>query len=74
MMPRTRVFAWRLSREALPTKNRLATKGVNIEGGCYLCEYHEEMVSHLFFDCPYLIAVLNVTLPSSVLPFMTDAN
>ena len=43
---------WRLGRKAVPTKDRLLTKGLIIEGGCYLFGRQSEAIEHLFLECP----------------------
>ena len=73
-MPRTRVFAWRVGRSTLPTKDRLAFKGVIIDGGCYLCGHHQESICHLFLPCPCMIHALHAALPGCILPFVNDSN
>ena len=46
MPPKVRVFIWRIIRNILPTKDKLSTTRVLIDGLCYLC-------SHICFQCPY---------------------
>ena len=72
IMLRTRVFPWRVGRNALPTKDRQASKGIIIDGGSYLCGHHQESICHLFFDCPYMIHALHAALPGCILPFVND--
>ena len=51
IMPEIKVFIWHLCRKALPTKDRLSLRGVNVKGGCYFCDHNEETLCHLFFCC-----------------------
>jgi len=46
------IFAWRLIRDRLPTRNNLRRRGVEInDASCPFCRSHEEDASHLFFSC-----------------------
>lgn len=50
--PRIQVFAWRLSHDALPSKQNLLRRGVQISDyNCSLCNSAPESSSHLFIFC-----------------------
>ena len=42
-------------QESLANEDPLALRGVNIEGGCYICGHDQQTICHLFFRCPYTI-------------------
>ena len=48
-----KVFAWRIFRRGLPTKDRLLEKRVLVSDGCYLCQGEEETLHHILFNCPF---------------------
>ena len=47
------MFSWRLATRALPTKDRLLTKRVDVQDGCYLCGHPSETLRHLFLECSF---------------------
>ncbi|KAL5129832.1 putative ribonuclease H protein [Glycine soja] len=47
------IFAWRLIRDRLPTKDNLRRRQIQMNDTmCPFCRSKEEKASHLFFDCP----------------------
>lgn len=52
------MFAWRLALHALPTKERLRSRGVDAADGCYHCGAIEENMQHLFLECPFTKSLL----------------
>lgn len=51
-----KVFAWLLDADRINTKNMLRRRHWNVADGvnCVLCDDAvEEIVEHLFFDCPF---------------------
>ncbi|KAJ8421416.1 hypothetical protein Cgig2_023591 [Carnegiea gigantea] len=58
-VPRHALCLWRLSLRRLPTKDRLARQGMNLENTpCELCYHNEETHHHIFFECSYTQCVL----------------
>ena len=49
--PRIKIFLWTTARDIIPTRTRLASKGVEVGNGCYLCGAQNETIYHLFFEC-----------------------
>ena len=41
----------------LPTRDRLASWGMNVPTQCVLCLFGTESHSHLFFQCPFVAAI-----------------
>ena len=68
------MFAWRVCRKALPTKERLSSKGIDTDRCCYLCGERSETTCHLFFQCPYLLNAAHQAIPSCVLPNVQEEN
>jgi hypothetical protein len=56
LQPRTKTFAWRLLRNALPTGARAHRFSQHIEESCSRCSVSEHD-HHLFFACSFLRAV-----------------
>ncbi|KAJ8430197.1 hypothetical protein Cgig2_006705 [Carnegiea gigantea] len=58
-VPRHALCLWRLSLRRLPTKDRLARRGMSLENTqCELCYHNEETHRHIFFECSYTQCVL----------------
>lgn len=55
--PKVRNFVWRVCRGMLPTRVRLQDKGVQCPTNCVSCADGHEDLSHVFFDCPFVIQV-----------------
>lgn len=55
--PKVRNFVWRVCRGVLPTRVRLQDKGVQCPTNCVSCADGHEDLSHVFFDCPFVIQV-----------------
>ena len=56
------IFAWRLLRDRLPTKEKLANRGIiSLEARLCIagCEHVEE-ISHLFLSCPSFWCVVAI--------------
>ena len=56
--PRTRLFLWRIAWNILPTKQRLRTKGVLINGMCYLWSSKGKCISHFFLSIAHILVML----------------
>lgn len=53
VVPRVRVFLWRLLSNGLPLTNTLAHRGVAIDNTCCTCGEAQEDGKHLMFECPF---------------------
>ncbi|XVE83810.1 hypothetical protein DITRI_Ditri16bG0117100 [Diplodiscus trichospermus] len=56
-IPKHAIIAWMAILDRLPTKDRLATWGLEVDVGCVLCEREVESRDHIFFGCCYSKAV-----------------
>ncbi|XP_056690188.1 uncharacterized protein [Spinacia oleracea] len=52
MIPKWRIFTWRLLNEAIATRSRLRRRGMMVDDCCVLCKKSQENDKHLFRDCP----------------------
>ncbi|CAN1772638.1 Transcription factor MYC2 [Linum perenne] len=50
--PRNKHFIWRLSRDAVPTKENLHYRRIFVPRECGLCGLADETAGHLFIHCP----------------------
>ncbi|XP_010527341.1 PREDICTED: uncharacterized protein LOC104804698 [Tarenaya hassleriana] len=55
--PRISLLHWQVMQGRLPTKDRLLRWGINVDANCYLCGMSDETHAHLFYDCPYSLAL-----------------
>lgn len=53
IVPRVRIFLWKLMRNALPLAGILASKIHTIDPTCATCGFGDEQVPHLLFTCPF---------------------
>ena len=51
VMPKHSMIAWMTMINRLPTKDRLKSWGMAVDGTCVLCKQEEESRDHLFFEC-----------------------
>ncbi|KAK4394738.1 hypothetical protein Sango_1628100 [Sesamum angolense] len=51
--PKVLIFAWRWSRDAMPTSASLRRWGVRLIEGCFGCFADQEDVFHVHFSCPF---------------------
>ncbi|KAL0341483.1 UNVERIFIED_CONTAM: hypothetical protein Scaly_1810900 [Sesamum calycinum] len=51
--PKVLIFAWRWSRDAMPTSASLRRWGVSLTEGCFGCFADQEDVFHVHFSCPF---------------------
>lgn len=70
MNRRVKNFMWRVTKNILPTKENLLSKGVLTDGLCPLCHNEVENISHLFLRCAFVKRVLfssplGIRLPES---------
>ncbi|KAG2313746.1 hypothetical protein Bca52824_025303 [Brassica carinata] len=56
-IPRCSFVAWMAILSRLPTKDRLYSWGINVHTLCVLCFSGQESHQHLFFTCPFVLAV-----------------
>ncbi|KAF7843842.1 uncharacterized protein G2W53_000747 [Senna tora] len=57
LMPKYKVFIWRVCLDILPTAGALSGRGVNIDAVCSLCGSDEESTFHALLECPRLDSV-----------------
>nr|GMC52843.1 putative ribonuclease H protein [Ipomoea batatas] len=55
--PKVVNFVWRCARSILPTVVALASRGVDVNMFCPLCNGSPETLKHLFLECPEVIDV-----------------
>ena len=53
VMPKHALIALITIINRLPTKNRLKSRGLEIDGPCVLCKQNKETKDHLFFGCNF---------------------
>ena len=51
VIPKVKIFMWRLLHNILPTAENLRMKGVNLQGGCLVCGHSDETAVHIMFQC-----------------------
>ncbi|KAL0399882.1 UNVERIFIED_CONTAM: hypothetical protein Sradi_2331500 [Sesamum radiatum] len=51
--PKVRLFAWKICRDALPTRLRLMRRGVQTSSGCVWCGRDDEDLLHVLLRCHY---------------------
>ncbi|KAG2288502.1 hypothetical protein Bca52824_048106 [Brassica carinata] len=49
--PKLRHFLWRALSGALAVKERLRSRGINLDTTCPLCGLHQETICHVLFTC-----------------------
>ncbi|KAH1131185.1 hypothetical protein J1N35_002563 [Gossypium stocksii] len=52
-IPNHSLIDWMALLDRLPTKQRLASRGLNIKSSCSFCRREVERGDHLFFGCGY---------------------
>jgi len=55
--PRIRIFAWRLSHGAIPTKENFAKRILSFNMGCAVCSHYLESEVHILLQCPLALQV-----------------
>ncbi|CAN7093652.1 unnamed protein product, partial [Brassica rapa subsp. narinosa] len=66
--PKLKHFLWRVLSGAVPVKERLNSRGLQLDSRCSLCHGHSESICHLLFSCPFAKEVWNrsgVQLPAA---------
>lgn len=56
-IPRCSFIAWEAILGRLPTRDRLSSWGLVVPLSCVLCSTGTESHDHLFFHCPYAVAI-----------------
>ena len=51
VIPKHSVITWMAILNKLPTKDRLISWGIEVNGVCYLCQMDQETRDHIFFGC-----------------------
>ncbi len=49
--PKVKHFVWRLSKNGLPTKEKLQQRRIAVPMQCVFCNHHTENTAHLFLEC-----------------------
>ncbi|KAJ4804033.1 RNA-directed DNA polymerase (reverse transcriptase)-related family protein [Rhynchospora pubera] len=57
LMPRIKLFLWKLCSNVLPTAHRLSTRIPSLSQSCPRCQATTETDYHIFFSCPISRAV-----------------
>ncbi|XP_056698604.1 uncharacterized protein [Spinacia oleracea] len=55
VLPRFKLFLWKLLRHALPVAASLCQRGMPVDPLCSLCHQDSETITHLFRDCPLIV-------------------
>ena len=59
--PKVKNLVWRMCWGCLPTRVRLLDKGVQCPTNCVSCPSHHEDLAHVFFNCPFVVKVWQMT-------------
>ena len=51
VLPRIQFFLWMCCHNSLATRERLATRGIQVNIACPICSQHPETIIHLLRDC-----------------------
>lgn len=54
LIPKVKLFAWKLIRGRLPTKENHRKTRMRISGDCPFCDSHPEDIDHLFRQCAFI--------------------
>lgn len=60
MIPKTRLFAWKLVRKEILTRGNLGKIGIDINGDCPLYQNHLEDIDHLFMKYGFVQEAWNI--------------
>ena len=63
VLPKVKVFAWRMFHGILPICTQLVRKGLQVEDICSVCGSHGETMQHIFFDCSFSTEVWKICCP-----------
>ena len=71
--PKIRIFLWQLLHNALPLRDNLYRRGLQIDRVCPLCTGDPENNDHLFWECPstnqlWILATQQLWLPMGLSP------
>ncbi|KAJ4881254.1 Uncharacterized protein Rs2_38309 [Raphanus sativus] len=64
-IPKHKFLAWLFVLDRCPTKDRMATWGLGVDGNCVLCNSGQESRDHLFFNCRYSYCIWRDLLSGS---------
>ncbi|KAL0701401.1 hypothetical protein Bca4012_057523 [Brassica carinata] len=56
IIPKIKVFLWKVVSGAIATYAQLCTRGINTDPVCQRCCLEEETINHALFRCPYAYA------------------
>ena len=57
VVPKHAIIAWMAIQNRLPTKDRLRNWGLEMDDKCVMCQQEAETRDHIFFDCPFAVAI-----------------
>ncbi|KAL9293822.1 putative ribonuclease H domain, reverse transcriptase zinc-binding domain-containing protein [Arabidopsis thaliana] len=63
--PKIKVFLWKAVKGAVSVEDRLRTRGILIDDGCYMCHEANETINHILFQCPLARQVWALSLLQS---------
>lgn len=58
-IPKSAFIMWFLLKQRLLTRDRMIRFGMPTSATCLLCSSSDESIQHLFFQCPYSVAIIN---------------
>ncbi|XP_026378197.1 uncharacterized protein LOC113272598 [Papaver somniferum] len=58
IQPKIQIFIWKVLHEGLAVYHNLSKFNNQITSACPLCNYEEETIFHLLFECQFSVAVL----------------
>ncbi|KAL0451299.1 UNVERIFIED_CONTAM: hypothetical protein Slati_1108000 [Sesamum latifolium] len=75
LIPKIKLFIWKICFKALPTMSNLRSRGVKLEGGCPLCDWEEEDIMHILSFCLFsrLVWAISGIEWNLVVPSFADA-
>lgn len=74
VLPRLRIFLWKVIQRALPLREILRARTSKGEAGCDNCGYGKETMFHMLFECPFAracwlsspLAIRSLQLPTEM--------
>ena len=61
-IPKHTIIVWMVILNRLPTKDRLISRGIDMNGDCCLCQEELEAWDHIFFECNYSRSIWEMLL------------
>ncbi|XP_056691641.1 uncharacterized protein [Spinacia oleracea] len=66
ILPRFKIFVWKLMHNALPVAGLLHNRGIPLDPQCSFCHSFVESVAHLFRNCPLISAWWSISSLASL--------